>query len=64
MAEDDDDALSAEEVRHLRKHLADAAFHDRMRAFFMRWSGRIAAAIITGFAVYKAIADFIFKKAV
>lgn len=64
MSEDDDDAslLSPEEVKRVRKRLADDEFRDRMRAFVMRWSGRISAAIITGFALYKAVADLIFKK--
>lgn len=60
--EHDDDELSPEEIRQLRRHLADVAFRDRMRAFLMRWSGRLSAAIITGFAVYKALVDLVFKK--
>lgn len=63
MTEDDDDAvLSPDEVKRLRKRLADDEFRDRMRAFVMRWSGRISAAIITGFALYKAVIDLLFKK--
>lgn len=54
--------LSAAEIEDIRSHLDKVRFRERVRGGIMRWSGRLSAAIITGFALYKAVADLLWKK--
>lgn len=65
MVEDRDEVepLSDEEIEALRSHLGNVAFRERVGKELKRYIGWLSASIITGFAIYKAIVDVLFKKA-
>ena len=54
--------LTDDEIEAVREHLNDVAFRERVKQEVRRYVSWISASIITGFAIYKAVVDVIFKK--